>query len=131
MFITAKDIKIEGDDKCQNEFISSLGEHNVPAKDVILVRATFAAGEGHGFHFHEDREEFIYFLEGEVEQWIGEEHKICRAGDVIYIPPGMVHGTFNIGSKPAKLLAVFGNKSSSAELATDVSDQDPWRTMRD
>ena len=129
MFITTEDIQIEGDDKCQNEFISSLGEHNVPAKDVILVRASFAKGEGHGFHYHDEREEFLYILQGEVEQWIGEEKKICHAGDIIYVAQGVVHASFNIGDSEVKLLAIFGNKSSSAELAVDVSDQDPWKSM--
>lgn len=130
MFITAGDIQIEGDDKCQNEFISSLGEHNVPAKDVILVRATFAVGEGHGFHYHDEREEFLYILQGEVEQWIGEERKICRAGDIIFVPPGVVHASFNVGEVDVKLLAIFGNKSSSAELAVDVSGEEPWKSLR-
>ena len=130
MFITAGDIQIEGDDKCQNEFISSLGEHNVPAKDVILVRATFAVGEGHGFHYHDEREEFLYILQGEVEQWIGQESKICRAGDVIFVPPGVVHASFNVGEGDVKLLAIFGNKSSSAELAVDVTGEEPWKSLR-
>lgn len=130
MFITAGDIQIEGDEKCQNEFISSLGEHNVPAQDVILVRATFAVGEGHGFHYHDEREEFLYILQGEVEQWIGEERKICRAGDVIFVPPGVVHASFNVGEGDVKLLAIFGNKSSSVELAVDVSGEEPWKSLR-
>ncbi len=115
--------------RCQNEFFSALGEHHVPAKDVILVRATFAGGEGHGFHYHAEREEFLYILEGEVEQWIGTESKICRAGDVIYVAPGVVHASFNKGNEPVKLLAIFGNKSSSAELAVDVSQQEPWSSL--
>lgn len=130
MFIKAEDIQIEGDDKCQNEFISSLGEHKVPAKDVILVRATFAVGEGHHFHYHDDREEFLYILHGEVEQWIGEEKKICHAGDVFYVPPGVVHASFNVGSDEVRLLAIFGNKSSAAKLAVDVSEEEPWKSIR-
>lgn len=130
MFITAGDIQIEGDKKCQNEFISSLGEHKVPAKDVILVRATFAVGEGHGFHYHDEREEFLYILQGEVEQWIGDEKKICRAGDVIYVAPGVVHASYNVGDIEVKLLAIFGNKSSNAELAVDVSGEEPWKSLR-
>jgi quercetin dioxygenase-like cupin family protein len=130
MFITAEDIQIEGDDKCQNEFISSPGEHKVPAKDVILVRATFALGQGHGFHYHDDREEFLYILEGEVEQWIGKEKKICQAGDIIYVPPGVVHASFNVGEDEVKLLAIFGNKSSAADLAVDVSEKEPWKSIR-
>ena len=130
MFITKNEIKVEGDSNNQNEFISSLGEHAVPAKDVILIRASFAAGEGHAFHYHDEREEFLYILEGEIEQWVGEERKICTAGDVIYVAPGVVHATFNVGESGAKLLAIFGNKSSSVELAVDVSDQEPWASFR-
>jgi quercetin dioxygenase-like cupin family protein len=130
MFITEEDIQIQGDDKCKNEFISSLGEHKVPAKDVILVRATFAPGEGHGFHYHEDREEFLYILHGEVEQWVGEEKKICFPGDVIYVAPGVVHASYNVGVGDVKLLAIFGNRSSSAELAVDVSGEEPWKSVK-
>lgn len=130
MFVTKNDIQIEGDAKCTNEFISALSEHNVPAKDVVLVRATFAVGEGHAFHYHEDREEFLYILQGEVEQWVDQKSKICRAGDIIYVPPGVVHATMNAGTDEAKLLAIFGNKSSNKELAVDVSEQEPWKNIR-
>lgn len=130
MFVSEADIVIEGGAECRNEFFSSLGEHGVPAKDVILVRATFTAGEGHGFHYHEDREEFLYVLEGEVEQWVGEEKRLCLAGDVIYVPDGVVHASFNVGKGEARLLAIFGNKSSDAELAVDVSGEEPWCGMR-
>ncbi len=130
MFITTEDIQVEGDDKCRNEFISSLAEHRVPAKDVILVRATFAPGEGHAFHYHEEREEFLYILQGEVEQWIGKEKKICFPGDIIYVAPGVVHASYNVGVDEVKLLAIFGNKSSSAELAVDVSREEPWNEIR-
>ncbi len=130
MFISEADIDVDGDAGCRNEFFSSLGEHSVPAKDVILVRATFAVGEGHGFHYHEDREEFLYVLEGEVEQWVGEEKRVCGEGDVIYVPAGVVHASFNVGEGDARLLAIFGNKSSVAALAVDVSDREPWRGVR-
>ena len=130
MFISAEDIKVDGDEKCQNEWISGLDTSSVPARDVMLARATFAAGEGHDFHYHGDREEFLYILEGEVEQWVGEEKKICRAGDVVFISPGVVHASFNAGKSEAKLLAIFGNKSSLAPLAVDVSEEQPWRSLR-
>ena len=65
-----------------------------------------------------------------MEQWIGEEKKICRAGDVIFIEPGVVHASFNVEKSDAKLLAIFGNKSSSAPLAVNVSAEEPWRGLR-
>ena len=130
MFIEKKDIVTEGDEKCSNEFFSSLGEHAVPADQVILIRATFAVGEGHQFHYHDEREEFLYILQGKVEQWVGEEKKVLGPGDSVFVPPGVVHASFNVGDEPVRLLAIFGNKSSGAPLAVEVGDQEPWASLR-
>ena len=114
-----------------NEFFSHHVEaHNVPAKDVILIRATIEPGEGHGFHYHDEREEFLYILEGQIEQWVDLEKRLCGPGDVIFVPPGVVHASFNVGEKDAKLLAIFGNLPADVELATDVSEQEPWCSVR-
>ena len=131
MFISSNDIVAEGDAQCMNEFFSSLsGDHAVPSEQVILVRATFEVGEGHNFHFHDEREEFLYILQGKVEQWIGEEKKILGPGDVVFVHPGVVHASFNVGKEPVKLLAIFGNKSSQAALAQEVHKQEPWCCLR-
>ena len=121
MFISQDDIQKEGDENSCNEFFSSLSpEHPVPAEQVVLIRATFEAGEGHDFHYHEEREEFLYILQGKVEQWVGGEKRILGPGDTVFVAPGIVHATFNIGNEPAKLLAIFGNKGSKAPLAVDA-----------
>ena len=131
MFISHDDILEDAIDMGLNEFFSHQSEpHSVPAKDVILIRATIQAGQGHAFHYHDEREEFLYILEGEIEQWVGHKKKIIGAGDVIYVPPGVVHGSFNVGLTDARLLAIFGNLSSSADLAVDVSEQEPWCSIR-
>ena len=130
MFITHDDILEDCVPMGLNEFFSHHAEsHTVPAKDVILIRATIEAGEGHGFHYHDDREEFLYVLEGQVEQWIGEEKKLIGPGDVVFVPPGVVHASFNAGEGEVKLLAIFGNLSSDAELAVDVSGEEPWASL--
>ena len=130
MFIQPSDIETIANDGSVNEFFSSLSDHPVPAEQVILIRATFEAGEGHGFHYHDEREEFLYILEGEVEQWVDQEKKILKAGDAVFVPPGVVHATFNHGDTAAKLLAIFGNKNAEAELAVDVAAQEPWNSIR-
>ena len=131
MFIESKDIISEPAPMGCNEFFSHLPSenHNVPAKDIILIRATIQPNAGHGFHYHQDREEFLYILEGEIQQWVGQEKKTCRVGDVIHVPAGETHASFNLTDQPAKILAIFGNRSASAELATDVSSQEPWHSL--
>lgn len=131
MFVKASDIRSEPVPMGVNEFFSHPDQtHAVPAKDVILIRARIEPGEGHGFHYHEEREEFLYIFEGQVEQWVGTEKQLCGPGDVIFVPPGVVHASFNVGEGDVKLLAIFGNLSSSAELATDVSTEEPWCSIR-
>lgn len=114
-----------------NEFFShpsTLG--SAPTRDLILVRATLNPGTGHDFHLHENREEFLYILSGTIEQWLEEEKKVYTAGDVIYVPPGTPHASFNIGKETAQLLAIFNNKANPSALATDVSSQTPWNNIR-
>ncbi len=131
MFITHDDILEDTVPMGLNEFFSHHAEpHSVPAKDVIFIRATIESGQGHGFHYHDQREEFLYILEGEVEQWVGEEKKTLGAGDVVFVPPGVVHATYNVGAGEVRLLAIFGNLQSEAELAVDVSQQEPWCSIR-
>ena len=43
------------------------------ASKLAIVEATFSVGRGHAFHMHPLQEEVIYVLEGEIEQWVGEE----------------------------------------------------------
>jgi quercetin dioxygenase-like cupin family protein len=131
MFITHDDILEDSVPMGLNEFFSHHSEpHTVPAKDIILIRATIEAGQGHDFHYHEDREEFLYILQGTIEQWIGEENKIIGPGDVVFVPPGVIHASYNVGDSEAKLLAIFGNLGSCAELAVDVSGDEPWASLR-
>ena len=131
MFITHEDIYEDPVPMGLNEFFSHHAEmHNVPAKDVILIRATIDPGQGHGFHYHDDREEFLYILEGQIEQWVGEEKKLIGPGDVVFVPPGVIHASYNVGDGEARLLAIFGNLGSDAELAVDVSKQEPWASLR-
>ena len=48
------------------------------AKDLQVCRAVLPAGECHNFHHHPELEEAIYVLEGEVEQWVGEEKQLLK-----------------------------------------------------
>jgi uncharacterized RmlC-like cupin family protein len=45
-------------------------------------------------HLHENHESAIYLIEGGAEVWWGDgltEHGVMRAGDFMYIPPGVPH----------------------------------------
>jgi quercetin dioxygenase-like cupin family protein len=101
------------------------------AKDLVVLEVTLSPGGGHNFHKHPRQEESIYVIEGEVEQWLGEQRRTLRAGDSVFIGADVVHASFNVGDQNAKLLAILGPcvGSTGYELV-DVADQEPWAALR-
>ena len=89
---------------------------NAGSDDLYLCRATFPPGEAHLFHYHPGREEIIYVLEGQAEQWVGETKRIMRAGEMALIPAGLPHMTFNPGPDTLKFLAILNNQTSHEAL---------------
>jgi quercetin dioxygenase-like cupin family protein len=98
--------------------------------NLMFVRAQLPPGEAHRFHFHPKMEEILYILSGTAEQWIGKEKRIMTAGDSIYLPVGMVHGTYNVGAEMLDFLAVLSPAKSEGPVTVEVSEQEPWRSLR-
>lgn len=71
-------------------------EYEVPSKAI-----------GAAVHIHKKMEEIFYIMEGEISLIFGSEHIVGRAGDVILIPRGTIHGFSNKGEKPLRLLIMF------------------------
>src|SRR4029079_13802860 len=78
------------------------------ANHLTVIEATFFPGKGHSFHYHADQEELIYVVSGTLEHWIEREKRILGPGDSVFMPPGIVHATFNIGAGDAKVVAILG-----------------------
>jgi quercetin dioxygenase-like cupin family protein len=55
-----------------------------------------------------DQEEHIYVVSGTVEHWIEQERRTLGPGDSVFMPPEVVHATFNIGAEDAKVIAILG-----------------------
>ena len=72
----------------------------------------------------------IYVLKGEVEQWVEKEHRILKAGESAHIPAGLVHATFNSSAADATILAILSPGDSQGPFMVDVSDQEPWKSLR-
>ena len=77
------------------------------AKDLVVLELTLTSGNCHNFHKHPNQEEVIYLIEGEIEQWIDREKRLLRAGDSAFIGADVVHATFNVSARQAKLLAIL------------------------
>lgn len=98
--------------------------------NLMFVRAQLPPGEAHRFHHHPEMEEILYILSGTAEQWIEKEKRTMRAGDSLYIPVGMIHGTYNVGSKPLDFLAILSPAKIKGPVTVEVADQEPWRSLK-
>ena len=102
----------------------------VPNKELLMVRANMEAGHSHPFHTHPTREEIIYIVSGRAEQWCGNDHRILGPGEMVLIPKGEVHGTYNPFRERLVFLAILSPANAAEPGIVDVSDQEPWKSAR-
>lgn len=107
---------------CRSDVVSN--EH------LLLVRATMDPHRDHPFHTHPTREEIIYVISGQAEQWVGREKRLLRAGEMAFIPMGEVHGTYNPHDEPLVFLAILSPANAAEPGIVDVSGEEPWRGLR-
>jgi quercetin dioxygenase-like cupin family protein len=102
----------------------------VPCESLLLVRATLDAGRCHGFHRHPTREEIIYILSGQAEQWCGRQHRILEAGEMVLIPKNEIHGTYNPFREPVIFLAMLSPVEAEEPGTVNEWDHEPWASLR-
>lgn len=102
----------------------------VKQTDLLFVRAHLQPGQAHKFHFHPKMEEILYVLSGSAEQWVEHEKRIMRPGDSLYLPAGVIHGTYNTSEALLDFLAVLSPASSGEPITVEVSDREPWKSLR-
>ncbi len=102
----------------------------VPNKELLIVRANMEPFRSHPFHTHPTREEIIYILSGRAEQWIGKEHRILGPGEMVLIPKGEVHGTYNPFNERLVFLAILSPADAPEPGVVDVSMEEPWCSLR-
>lgn len=64
-------------------------------------------GTGAPWHVHPGIEEAITVLAGEAEIVVGEERRLARAGETVFVLPGARHRFANVGDGVLHTLAVF------------------------
>jgi quercetin dioxygenase-like cupin family protein len=69
-------------------------------------------------------------LAGEAEQWFERERRTLKPGDAVYIPRGVVHGTYNSSGAELDFLAILTPAKISGPMTVEVVDQEPWRSLR-
>lgn len=102
----------------------------VPTQELLMGRINMEAGRGHAFHTHPTREEIIYVLSGRAEQWVGQTHRILGPGEMVLIPKGEVHATYNPFRERLVFLVVLAPVNAPEPGIVDVSREEPWASLR-
>ncbi len=80
---------------------------SVPGRHAVVARAEFIPGGQAGRHTHPG-EELGYVVEGTLELAIeGQPPRTVKAGEVFFVPAGVVHDGRNAGSGKAVVLATY------------------------
>jgi len=88
---------------------TDLQQHDlsIPGREVIQALVEVGPGQLAPRHSHPG-EEIIYVVEGVFEyQLDGQPPKTVKAGEVLFVPAGVVHAARNIGSGKAVELATY------------------------
>jgi len=102
----------------------------VAAEQLLLVRVRMPAGQAHQFHRHPEMEEIIYVESGLAEQWVDREKRLLGPGESAHIPVDMVHGTYNAGDSTLVFLAILSPAKIQGPALIDVSQEEPWKSIR-
>ncbi len=102
----------------------------VKNEELLMVRANMEPRRCHPFHNHPTREELIYIISGRAEQWVGKEHRVLGPGEMVFIPKGEIHGTYNPYNERLVFLAILSPAKAADPGVLDYSTEEPWASLR-
>jgi len=78
----------------------------IAGREVLQARVDFAPGASFPRHRHPG-EEIIYVIAGSLEYEVAGKWVTIKAGEVLFVPDGVVHAARNSGKNPAAELATY------------------------
>jgi quercetin dioxygenase-like cupin family protein len=79
------------------EFVDGVRLHAIGGEQVLLCRVQYEPGKQVTWHKHDDTEQVMFILDGEVEMTIEERTTTLRAGDVAVVNRGLHHKLYTEG----------------------------------
>jgi len=79
---------------------------SVAGWESLQALVSFAPGSSFPRHKHPG-EEIIYVTQGFIEYEVAGKPVVVKAGEVLFIPNGVVHAARNSGTEPAAELATY------------------------
>ena len=80
--------------------IKSVDTNNVFSVIEIITQP----GKGVDLHVHENEDELVYLLRGEIEVTLGDQTMLAVPGVTALLPRGIAHGFTNVGDTPSILI---------------------------
>ncbi len=72
--------------------------------------------------WHNQEQEEIYFIiEGSGEMCLGQERQEIKAGQAVYIPPGIFHQLTNTGVVPMRMMYCYGPAGDVAHWRQELA----------
>jgi len=90
-----------------NPAIGFLTANAALGKNASVNVTQIEPGKSFGAHYHMDRDEIDYIIEGQANMTIAGNTHLVEAGDLIYIPPMTVHDFTGAGDENMVLICVF------------------------
>ncbi len=72
-----------------------------------VVELVSEPGTGVSLHVHDNEDELVYVLEGDIEVTLGDQAMKATKGVMALLPRGIPHGYTNIGDNPSRVLGVI------------------------
>lgn len=79
------------------EFVDGVRLHAIGGEQVLLCRVSYDPGKQVPWHTHEDSEQVMLVVEGEVEMTIEDETRTLSSGDVVVVNRGLRHKLYSEG----------------------------------
>ena len=77
------------------EFVDGVRLHAIGGEQVLLCRVQYAPGKQVPWHKHDDTEQVMFILEGEVEMTIEDDTTTLVPGDVVVVNRGLHHKLYS------------------------------------
>jgi quercetin dioxygenase-like cupin family protein len=79
------------------EFVDGVRIHAIGGEQVLLCKVKYDPGKQVPWHKHDDTEQVMFILDGEVDMTIEDETATLKAGDVVVVNRGLHHKLFSEG----------------------------------
>lgn len=85
--------------------------------EITVGRVVIYPGKSNPRHCHDNCEEVLYLLQGQLTHTFANESIEMTAGDTLVVPPGIMHNALNTGDTNADMIVAYseGNRDFRKE----------------